>query len=139
MGFCQQMTVLFAVSLDVICFGTKVTGSMWIAASIVVVAIIQYSVIQYEHLEVEKVNKKIQHDRHVHSREVEPFLDGMKQRERNDINDVNDRNNYKVKQENVFIIDSDHDDDQLDENSSIESGENDKRINTHIIDTIDSD
>ena len=44
MGFCQQMTVLFAVFFDVIIFHTKVTASMWISAFIVVVAIIQYSV-----------------------------------------------------------------------------------------------
>ena len=54
MGFCQQMTVLFAVGLDVIVFGTKVTGAMWVAAFIVVIAIIQYSVIQYEQMKGQK-------------------------------------------------------------------------------------
>ena len=44
MGFCQQMTVLFAVSLDVVVFHTKVTASMWISAFIVVLAIIQYHI-----------------------------------------------------------------------------------------------
>ena len=61
MGFCQQMTVLFAVSLDVVVFHTKVTASMWISAFIVVIAIIQYSVIQYEFniLEANKNKKSV--------------------------------------------------------------------------------
>jgi len=57
MGFCQQMTVLFAVGLDVIVFGTKVTGAMWVSALIVVIAIIQYSVIQYEQMKTPKAHK----------------------------------------------------------------------------------
>ena len=112
MGFCQQMTVLFAVSLDVIIFHTKVTGSMWVAALIVVIAIIQYSVIQYEFMEVDKINKKMQ-------------LQIIRRNESKSLinNDHKERNNHQrqrkyQRNDNVLIDDDSNDDEQDDDDLS---------------------
>ena len=46
MGFCQQLTVLFAMFFDVTIFKTNVSTSMWLSAFIVIVSILEYSLIQ---------------------------------------------------------------------------------------------